>query len=210
MQEPGSQSSLGPQGVASGSATNLLEPVAMFCDNSNGMTSTTRLMSLQEEDEAAEEDMVTSTPAPPAMEDKEKWKTPNRRYISNFGGISVVGNASSASVGNNSLGSASKSHPSRTPSSGPRTNPFDSHLSVDRLHLPTCSPSVFSIVVSPSQEEVRSKAALFSVCNEWYICNLPSDFSVDIRTVLVARSASEAVSRPDLRKLPMEAGNGQL
>ena len=38
-----------------------------------------------------------------------------------------------------------------TPSSGPRTNPFDSQLSMDRLHLPTCSPSVFSIVVSPSQ-----------------------------------------------------------
>ena len=45
----------------------------------------------------------------------------------------------------------SSSHIGGTPSSGPRTNPFDSQLSMDRLHLPTCSPSVFSIVVSPSQ-----------------------------------------------------------
>lgn len=48
------------------------------------------------------------------------------------------------------------SDPKRTPSSGPRINPFDSHLSTDRLLLPTCSPSVFSIVVSPSQEASTS------------------------------------------------------
>ena len=50
--------------------------------------------------------------------------------------------------------SSSHAGGSTTPSSGPRTNPFDSQLSMDRLHLPTCSPSVFSIVVSPSQETV--------------------------------------------------------
>ena len=43
-----------------------------------------------------------------------------------------------------------------TPSSGPRSNPFDSQMSMDRLHLPTFSPSVFSIVVSPSQESTSS------------------------------------------------------
>ena len=30
---------------------------------------------------------------------------------------------------------------------------------MDKLHLPTCSPSVFSIVVSPSQETISSSAS---------------------------------------------------
>ena len=37
--------------------------------------------------------------------------------------------------------------------SGPRINPFESQLSTDLLQGPTFSPSVFSTVVSPSQEE---------------------------------------------------------
>ena len=37
---------------------------------------------------------------------------------------------------------------------GSRINPFESHLSMDTLHLPTFSPSVFSTVLSPSQESV--------------------------------------------------------
>jgi hypothetical protein len=49
---------------------------------------------------------------------------------------------------------------SRTPSSAPRVNPFDSQVSMDQLHLPTCSPSVFSIVVSPSQEIVSESVCL--------------------------------------------------
>ena len=44
----------------------------------------------------------------------------------------------------------------RTPS-GPRMNPFESHLSTDMLQGPTFSPSVFSTVVSPSQEKVRKR-----------------------------------------------------
>ena len=50
---------------------------------------------------------------------------------------------------------------SGTPSSGPRSNPFDSQISMDRLHLPTCSPSVFSIVVSPSHESTSSGSGQF-------------------------------------------------
>ena len=55
----------------------------------------------------------------------------------------------------------SSSHVGSTPTSGPRSNPFDSQISMDRLHLPTCSPSVFSIVVSPSHESTSSSSGQF-------------------------------------------------
>ena len=45
---------------------------------------------------------------------------------------------------------------SKTPK-GSRVNPFESHLSMHTLHLPTFSPSVFSTVLSPSQESVSTK-----------------------------------------------------
>jgi len=47
-----------------------------------------------------------------------------------------------------SSGSAGKL---KTPK-GSRLNPFESHVSMDTIHLPTFSPSVFSTVLSPSQE----------------------------------------------------------
>ena len=49
-----------------------------------------------------------------------------------------------------SSGSAGKL---KTPK-GSRLNPFESHVSMDTIHLPTFSPSVFSTVLSPSQESV--------------------------------------------------------
>lgn len=52
---------------------------------------------------------------------------------------------------------------SKTPNSGPRINPFDSQISHDTLHLPTFSPSVFSTVLSPSQESQHSSGRFWSV-----------------------------------------------
>ena len=61
--------------------------------------------------------------------------------------VAAVSSSSSA-VSATSLGAP------KTPNSGPRVNPFDSQISHDTLHLPTFSPSVFSTVLSPSQESV--------------------------------------------------------
>jgi len=80
-----------------------------------------------------------------------KFKTPKRRDD-----VVSAHTPSSESNGTRS------SHGTRTPSSsssvwssssGIRYNPFDSHATADRLHLPTVSPSVFATVTSPSNEE---------------------------------------------------------
>lgn len=82
------------------------------------------------------EDMVTSTPAQSMIVQEHEFQTPQRR---------AVLKSSTGSSKNRFRYVRSASETSGTPSSGSRLNPFDSHL--DRLHLPTCSPSVFSIVV---------------------------------------------------------------
>ena len=63
---------------------------------------------------------------------------------------------------------------SKTPNSGPRINPFDSQISHDTLHLPTFSPSVFSTVLSPSQESVSpfSWQIDSAQCTEGWDCDL--------------------------------------
>jgi len=102
------------------------------------------------------EDMVTSTPVPNANQDHD-FQTPRR------GVVFSRSSGSSSKNGRRSRLVRTSSEISRTPSSsgGPRVNPFDSHLSVDKLHLPTCSPSVFSIVVSPSQENSSNSGGKF-------------------------------------------------
>ena len=95
------------------------------------------------------EDMVTSTPAQSAKVQEHEFQTPQRR--------AVFLKSSTGSSKSRFRYVRSQSETSGTPSSVPRLNPFDSHL--DRLHLPTCSPSVFSIVVSPSQEAVSSSSS---------------------------------------------------
>lgn len=99
------------------------------------------------------DEMVTSTPAPNVVVSDHNFQTPRRGTI--------ISRSSGSSSNSRRFVRTSSEISSRTPSSGPRLNPFDSHLSVDRLHLPTCSPSVFSIVVSPSQEETSSKSGKF-------------------------------------------------
>ena len=98
------------------------------------------------------EEMVTSTPAPSEVVHDHEFQTPRR------GAVFSKSSAGSASSSKNCI-KFKRSNSERTPSSGPRINPFDSQISVDRLHLPTCSPSVFSIVVSPSQENVSSASS---------------------------------------------------
>merc|ERR1719385_644548 len=71
--------------------------------------------------------------------------------------VAAVSSSSSA-VSATSLGGAPK-----TPNSGSRVNPFDSQISHDTLHLPTFSPSVFSTVLSPSQESQHSSGRFWSV-----------------------------------------------
>ena len=85
-----------------------------------------------------------------------------------------------------------------TPSSGPRTNPFDSQLSMDRLHLPTCSPSVFSIVVSPSQVLATHYFFLYkcSLLHSIHFCFLGL---VNIWTILVLGSTSKIIPCSDIR-----------
>ena len=91
----------------------------------------------------------TSTPAQQIVQD-HNFQTPRRGAI--------VSRSSGSSSNNSRRFVRTSSEISRTPSSGPRLNPFDSHLSVDKLHLPTCSPSVFSIVVSPSQDQAGTSS----------------------------------------------------
>ena len=100
------------------------------------------------------EDMVTSTPAP--NNDDHDFQTPRRGII-----FSRSSGSSSNGRRHKLVRTSSEISSRTTPSSGPRINPFDSHLSVDRLHLPTCSPSVFSIVVSPSQEAASGSGSKF-------------------------------------------------
>lgn len=64
-----------------------------------------------------------------------------------------------ATLGASSGSSGSLPGAPKTPNSGPRVNPFDSQISHDTLHLPTFSPSVFSTVLSPSQESVSSTSS---------------------------------------------------
>jgi len=52
----------------------------------------------------------------------------------------------------------------RRNAAGHRTNPFDSHSSAEMLQYPTFSPSVFSTVVSPSQDvSLSNKSPIKSV-----------------------------------------------
>ena len=109
------------------------------------------------------EDMVTSTPAAPSQNENDKmqnssFRTPQSaqrgHYL--FRASNTINSSSSGKRLTRSTSEVS------TPSSGMRFNPFDSQNSVDRLALPTFSPSVFSIVVSPSEEErVSTKAVAF-------------------------------------------------
>lgn len=109
------------------------------------------------------EEMVTSTPqapsGPSAQNDDEKFRTPQR-------GMCIFPRSSNNSSSATSSGKKlmrSRSEITRTPSSGMRHNPFDSQISVDRLALPTCSPSVFSIVVSPGTEESSCSGQFWSL-----------------------------------------------
>ena len=100
------------------------------------------------------EDMVTSTPAPPQNENDKmqnsSFRTPQSAQRGHY--LFRASNTINSSSSGKRL-TRSTSEVSTTPSSGMRFNPFDSQNSVDRLALPTFSPSVFSIVVSPSEEE---------------------------------------------------------
>lgn len=119
-------------------------------NNSSGLNVATSMQVVSRCDKMDE--MVTSTPAPNVVSD-HNFQTPRRGTI--------ISRSSGSSSNSRRFVRTSSEISSRTPSSGPRLNPFDSHLSVDRLHLPTCSPSVFSIVVSPSQEDGSSPSGKF-------------------------------------------------
>ena len=96
---------------------------------------------------------LTSTPFPHHENknaDDDKFRTPNRGLLPFF-------RSSNSGSGSGRSGklvrSQSQVSSGGTPSSRSlRSNPFDS-MSIDRLAFPTCSPSVFSQVVSPSQDE---------------------------------------------------------
>ncbi len=100
-----------------------------------------------------QEDMVTSTPAPIPMVQDHSFQTPRR-------GVLFTKSSGSGSSNSRRLVRTSSEISN---SSGRRLNPFDSHLSIDRLHLPSFSPSVFSVVVSPSQEELSNTGKFWSL-----------------------------------------------
>ena len=121
-------------------------------DTTEGISLLNTATSMQSMPNNSVEDMVTSTPAPSEVVNDHEFQTPRR------GAVFSKSSAGSASSSKNCI-KYKRSSSERTPSSGPRINPFDSQISVDRLHLPTCSPSVFSIVVSPSQENVSTASS---------------------------------------------------
>lgn len=88
--------------------------------------------------------MVTSTPAPTTQD--HNFQTPRRNAF--------FPKSSGSSSNKRLIRTSSEVSKTSSGSRAPRINPFDSQISVEKLHLPTCSPSVFSIVVSPSQESV--------------------------------------------------------
>ena len=96
---------------------------------------------------------LTSTPFPHENKnDDDKFRTPNRGLLPFFRS-SNSGSGRSGKL----VRSQSQVSSGGTPSSKSlRSNPFDS-VSIDRLAFPTCSPSVFSQVVSPSQDESVSQ-----------------------------------------------------
>ena len=130
--------------------------VAMDTTSNSGLNAATSMQIVPDNRDL--EDMVTSTPAPTASAVHDhQFQTPRRGAV--FSKSSAGSSSKSSSKNCIRYVRSSSENTSRTPSSGPRLNPFDSHISVDRLHLPTCSPSVFSTVVSPSQEIMGSSAS---------------------------------------------------
>ena len=97
---------------------------------------------------------LTSTPFPHENKnDDDKFRTPNRGLLPFF----RSSNSGSGSGRSGKLVRSQSQVSGGTPSSRSlRSNPFDS-MSIDRLAFPTCSPSVFSQVVSPSQDESVSQ-----------------------------------------------------
>ena len=133
--------SSGPQATSNGQLMNSTAVTSSGSDAADVSMAVPDLPDLS----AVKKTPVRGETVPPRI-----YKTPlsgNSRNILLRKATSCVA-AVSASSSATSLGAP------KTPNSGPRVNPFDSQISHDTLHLPTFSPSVFSTVLSPSQESV--------------------------------------------------------